>query len=166
MTELARDVMMLDALTDDIAKAIDAEDVGADLGTALTVWQLLADTVKRLADCRDDLAALLAEDMPEKRMTVMGVGTFIRHGKRAGSPKCTDPMGLWREVLDTRIVDPATGEVMPQHEVIRMVYGSRSKETGDVRLTGASPTKLEVVGLDPDLFFEKQDFVGWNLEVA
>jgi hypothetical protein len=166
MTDLARDVLMLSELANEIAKAVEEQDYPADLGEALVVWKVLGEAVKTLADARDASAADLAEDMPEKRMTVMEIGTFIRHGKRAGAPKCTDEMGLWRYVLDTRVPDPETGEVIPQHEVIRMAYGSRSKETGDVRLTGSSPSKLEVLGIDPDDFFEKQPFTGWTLEVV
>ena len=142
MTELARDVMMLDALTDDIAKAIDAEDVGADLGTALTVWQLLADTVKRLADCRDDLAALLAEDMPEKRMTVMGVGTFEKH--RKADRKAWEKDDLLRVVLDSRVVDPETGEVRDESPLDRVL---------DVwNLPAPRTTALKARGIDPDEF--------------
>ena len=142
MTELARDVLMLDALTDDIAKNVDAEDVGTDLGEALTVWNLLADCARRLAAARDDLGRLLADDMPEKRMTVMGVGTFEKH--RKADRKAWDKDELLRVVLDSRVVDPETGEVREETPLDRVL---------DVwNLPAPRTTALKARGIDPDEF--------------
>lgn len=140
-------------------------DYDGDLETGLLCFGLLEEANRQLADVRQALAGRLAPRMLGKRQTVMGAGTFERHVKRAGAPRCMDDAGLWRAVLDTRIVDEATGEVLPQHEVILRVYGAESKETGEVRLKGASVTKLEAVGLDPAMFFEKAERVGWTLQV-
>ena len=142
MTELARDVLMLDALTDDIAKNVDAEDVGTDLGEALTVWNLLADCARRLAAARDDLGRLLADDMPEKRMTVMGVGTFEKH--RKADRKALDKDDLLRVVLDSRVVDPETGEVRDETPLDKVL---------DVwNLPAPRTTALKARGIDPDEF--------------
>ena len=142
MTDLARDVMMLSELANDIAVNIDAEDVGSDLGTALAVWQLLADTARRLTDARDDLAALLAEDMPEKSMTVQGVGTFTKH--RKADRKAWDKDELLRVVLDSRVVDPETGEVRDESPLDRVL---------DVwNLPAPRTTALKARGIDPDEF--------------
>lgn len=142
MTELARDVLMLDALTDDIAKNVDAEDVGTDLGEALTVWNLLADCARRLAAARDDLGRLLADDMPEKRMTVMGVGTFEKH--RKADRKAWDKDDLLRVVLDSRVVDPETGEVRDETPL--------DKGLDVWNLPAPRTTALKARGIDPDEF--------------
>lgn len=141
MTELARDVLMLDALTDDIAKNVDAEDVGTDLGEALTVWNLLADCARRLAAARDDLGRLLADDMPEKRMTVMGVGTFEKH--RKADRKAWDKDDLLRVVLDSRLAD-ADGVVVDETPLDKVL---------DVwNLPAPRTTALKARGIDPDEF--------------
>lgn len=141
MTELARDVLMLDALTDDIAKNVDAEDVRTDLGEALTVWNLLADCARRLAAARDDLGRLLADDMPEKRMTVMGVGTFEKH--RKADRKAWDKDDLLRVVLDSRLAD-ADGVVVDETPLDKVL---------DVwNLPAPRTTALKARGIDPDEF--------------
>jgi len=117
-----------------------------------------------LADARRHLSDRLGRAMGKYRDHLAGA-EMVRHPRKEGAIKCIDEEGLWRAVLDTRIVDPETGEVVPQHEVIVMVYGSVSKETGKQRLTGASPAKIEVLGLDPDLFFDRGEAVGWTVQV-
>jgi hypothetical protein len=161
--ELARDAKNLAELV----AAIDVSVRGPilDLDQALIAFGVLEQANRDLADARRFLADRLGDEMGTKRVTVTGAATFERMPRREGSTKCMDEEGLWRQVLDTRIVDRDTGEVIPQSEIIRMVYGSLSKETGKIRLTGASPTKVELVGIDPELFFEKPDRVGWSLQV-
>jgi hypothetical protein len=162
--DLERDARLLAELVNDIDTAVSAGDVGPDLERAVAAWDVIEDANRQLAIARANLANLLGGEFPEKRLTVMGSGVYERHAKREGSTKCSDPEGLWRLVLDTRIVEEETGEVLPTHEIIRRVYGSKSKETGLVRLTGASPTKVEAIGIAPDEFFEKAPMVGWTIQ--
>lgn len=163
MSDLARDVKNLAELM----AQLDASVRGPllDLDEGLIAFGVLEQVNRDLADARKFLADRLGDEMGTKRVTVMGAATFERNPRREGATKCMDEEGLWRQVLDVRFVDPDTGEVTPQSEIIRLVYGSLSKETGVIRLTGASPTKVEAVGLDAELFFEKPDRVGWNIAV-
>ena len=102
--------------------------------------------------------------MPMKRHVVMGFGTFERAPYRPGRPRCIDENGLWRAVLDTRYVT-TDGEILSQLDLVVRDYGSESRDSGRVRLTGASPTKVEALGLDPDDFFESSPCVGWKIQV-
>ncbi len=139
--------------------------IGSDIEYALTACRVVERAYKQLADTKSFLFNRVAEAMPNKRIVVEGEGVFERHAERAGKPKCFDEEGLWRHVLDHRHVNPVTAEVLPQAEVIRRIYGAESRETGWVRLTGASPAKLEALGIDWETFFEKADFDGWSLKV-
>lgn len=144
---------------------VDKLQVSEDLDVDLTSLAMLDECIGTLQAARKRLSDRVGKAMGERHHTVPGIGPFMRSPRRDGSTKCKDEDGLWRYVIDTRIVDPDTGEVLPTHEVIRMVYGAESKETGKVRLTGASPTKVEAIGVDPDDFFEKGDIVkdGWTV---
>jgi hypothetical protein len=150
MTDLARDVLMLSELANEIAKAVEEQDYPADLGEALVVWQTLADAVKTLGEARDDAGNDLAEDMPEKRLTVMGVGTFEVH--RKSDRKSWDKDDLLRVVLDSRleVPDPVTGEFTVKDE-------SQLQKVLDVwNLPAPRTTALKARGIDPDEFCEVQ----------
>ena len=67
-------------------------------------------------------------------------------------------------MLDTRFVT-ADGEILSQLDLVVHAYGSESRESGKVRLTGASPMKIEALGLDPTTFFEPSPRAGWKIQV-
>lgn len=158
---LAADVLTLAEAVNNVDKLAISGDVDKDL----TSLAMLDECIGSLQAARKRLSDCVGREMGERHHVVPGIGPFMRQPRREGGTKCKDEEGLWRYVIDTRIVDPETGEVLPTHEVIRMVYGAESKETGRVRLTGASPTKVEAIGVDPDDFFEKGDIVkdGWTV---
>jgi hypothetical protein len=108
--------------------------------------------VSTLTDLRDRVEHRLGQRMGEKH--VDNLERSYKSRKRTW-----DDEGLWRTVLDTRVVDEATGEIVPQHEVILRVYGSRSKATGEMRMPGrnASTQALEAVGIDAAAFYEDED---------
>jgi hypothetical protein len=97
---------------------------------------------------------------------VPGVGAFERHAKKDGAPKVKDDDDLYRLVLDTRVVDEETGEVLGPLEVAVLAYGSKSRKTGKVRLTGTTPAKLRAIGIDPDEHFEANPRTGWTVTPA
>jgi hypothetical protein len=103
--------------------------------------------------------------MRQKQHVVMGVGTFVRSAYRPGRHKCIDEEGLWRAVLDTRVVT-AEGEILPTLEIVVRAYDSESRESGRIRLTGASPMKIDALGLDPHDFFEATPRTGWKIQVV
>lgn len=134
-----------------------------DTASGLICLELLRGVARDLSVALKRLSDALGDQMGTKHLTVEGAGQFTRSARREGSVKCTDEDGLWRTVLDHRVIDPETGEVLPQAEVILRAYGVESKETGARRLTGASPTKLDAIGIPSKLFFEQPDRVGWNV---
>jgi hypothetical protein len=140
--DLARDVLMLSELANEIAKAVAEQDYPGDLGEALVVWNELADSIRRLTAARDDAGNDLAEELPEKRMTVMGVGTFEVH--RKADRKSWDKDDLLRVVLDSRVVDAETGEVRDETPLDKVL---------DVwNLPAPRTTALKARGIDADEF--------------
>jgi hypothetical protein len=160
------DLILNTRLLSDAVRGLDA-DIRAqldDLGDAFRCLGIVDEAVRDLAMIKRVLENRLGAAMAQKRYVVMGVGVFVRTPYRPGRHKCTDEDALWRAVLDTRVAN-SDGEILPQLDVVVHAYGSESRETGRVRLTGASPTKVEALGLDPDDFFELGPQSGWKIQV-
>ena len=170
--------MSLDHAAADVLLTIGAFPVPeqvADMDDAVSAWRTLCEAKRQLSASIEDMAHAIGEAAPDARKTdengkrlgtlrfTAANVTLERHARGDSGWKCTDEDGLWRLVLDTRIVDEATGEVLPTHEVVRRAYGSESRETGKLRLTGASPSKVKALGIDPSDFFERGRFIGWSL---
>jgi hypothetical protein len=159
MTDLARDVLMLSELANEIAKAVAEQDYPSDLGEALVVWNELADSIRRLTAARDDAGNDLAEDMPEKMMVLEGVGVFEKHLKKNRTKWAKDD--LLRVVLDSRIEepDPDTGEFRVREETplekVLDVYNLPSPRT----------TALKARGIDADEFCESE-WAGWSIRLV
>jgi len=103
---------------------------------------------------------------PVAFVEIEGVGAFERHARKDGAPKVKDDDDLYRLVLDTRVVDEESGEVLGPLDVAVLAYGSKSRKTGKVRLTGTTPAKLRAIGIDPDEHFEAQPRTGWTITPA
>lgn len=166
-TDLHSDVRLLTQIIRDVDSDVRAyqydDEFSETIDADLIALELLQQAGRDIADAQKRLADILGDAMGQKYHTVMEAGTYVR-SPRKESTKCMDEEGLWRFVLDTRVVDPVTGEVLPTHEVIRLAYGAESKQTGKVRLTGASTTKVEALGINSDDFFEKGDRLGWTVK--
>lgn len=153
------------------------EDVGPEaLYSTAEVIETLAtirEAKRILSSIEVDLADHAGERWPRDEagelvpfVEVPGVGAFERHARKDGSPKVKDDDDLYRLVLDTRVVDKETGEVLGPLDVAVLAYGSKSRKTGKVRLTGTTPAKLRAIGIDPDEHFEAQPRTGWTITPA
>ena len=162
MSELVIDTRLLE----DIVRALDADVRGTlpDLEVVLLCLITIDEVLRDLAAIKRRLETWAGDAMADKRFTVLGVGTFQRTPYRPGRYQCIDEERLWRAVLDTRFVTPS-GEILPPLEVVVRAYGSESRESGRVRLTGASPMKIEALGLAPEEFFERSARTGWKIQV-
>lgn len=133
-----------------------SDDVdGADLDALLKAYVLLEDASRLLAQLRTLIRDAAAQAMPDKQVTVPGLGTVVKHGKR--DRKTWDGEALLRAVLDSRVVDKDTGEVRDETPLDKVLavwnLGTpRIKELRDVR------------GIDPDEFCVSE-WGGWTLEV-
>jgi hypothetical protein len=163
MTALVADLHTSVRALVEIASELDDAQPTENLDADLIALEMIQKSIRVLNDVQQRLATALGNAMGGKYRAVDGVGMYERVPKRE-STKCMDDDGLWRYVIDTRLIDPETGEIIPTHEVIRRVYGAESKETGKVRLTGSSPSKVEAVGIDWEDFFEKGERVGWTIK--
>jgi hypothetical protein len=160
------DLALNTRLLEDVVRALDI-DVHAPLPVlelALPCLAVIGEALRDLAGVKRKLENSAGEAMIQKRHVVMGFGTFERTPYRPGRRKCFDEEGLWRAVLDTRVVT-ADGEILSPLDVVVRAYGSESRENGRMRLTGASPMKIEALGIAPDDFFERSPRAGWTIQV-
>ena len=158
------DLLLDTRLLEDVVRSL---DVGVrvelpDIDLALSCLITIDDALRDLTGAKRVLENRVGDAMANKRHVVVGVGTFERTSYRPGRYRCIDEDGLWRAVLDTRVVTP-DGEILPPLEVVVRAYGSESRESGRVRLTGASPMKIEALGLAPEDFFEHAPRAGWKI---
>jgi hypothetical protein len=162
MSDLALNTRLLS----EAVRGLDADAAATlgDLGDAFRCLVIIDEAVRDLATLKRVLENRLGGAMTQKRHVVMGVGVFVRTPYRPGRHKCRDEDALWRAVLQTRVAN-GDGEILPQLDVVVHAYGSESRETRRVRLTGASPMKVEALGLDPDDFFELSPQAGWKIQV-
>lgn len=140
---LAEDVRLLTeqvAMTD---LAVEGEE-WADLDQGLVCYALIETAARDLSRIRDELARKLAGSFPEgeKRIVVEGAGVFEKH--RKADRKGWDKEDLLRAVLDTRIVDPDTGEVLDPNDLDKVL---RVWNLGAPRITA-----LRERGIDPEEF--------------
>lgn len=147
-TDLHIDARLLVNVVGDLDKDVTAysydEDLSDTLEADLIAWAMLEEANRQLAVVRGDLAKRLAEAMPEKRLTVMGAGTFERHVKKDRTK--WDKEALLSAVLDSRIVDPTTGEVLDPRPL--------DKVLAVWNLGAPRVTALRERGIDADQFAE------------
>lgn len=154
MDELNAQIAMLDALIADIdttLRNMTAEDI--DLPDALTCRSILH--AEGLALIKERLDSLIGDALGTFKQIVPGIGEVKRHRKARRTDWQSDD--LLRVVLDTRIVDPATGEIESDVQKIRRVWN----------LAGYSARRgaLKELGVNPDDFCVVQEQRGWTIEV-
>ena len=168
----------LEALPLEVENELDGIDAGPEaLYSVREVLEVL-DTINEARRVLDSVARDLADHAGERWpcdeegellpfVEVPGLAAFERHARRDGKDKIKDEELLYARVRDTRVVDPATGEVLDTIEVLTRAYGSKSRETGRVRLTGTSRSKLEALGFtkeELDEHFERNPRTGWTIQ--
>lgn len=131
-------------------------DAISDLPTAdaLTAWAALEESHRVLGQVRSAVTHLLAEAMPEKQHVVMGVGTFIRHGKRDRTQWDRDM--LLRDVLDSRLVNTATGEIVDETPLDKVL---QVWNLGAPRITA-----LRARNIDAEQYC-RSEWGGWSIEL-
>jgi hypothetical protein len=142
VSELATGVRLLAQLVDDLDATVTNEPL-PNVDTGFMCWTCLEETNGHLATIRQVLVEQLALAMSEKRVTVMGVGTFER---RRSANRTTWDKDLYRAVLDTRLVNPATGEVLDETPLEKVLH---VWNLGAPRVTA-----LRARGIDPDEWCE------------
>lgn len=134
---------------------LDVDGIAAlPLDDALTAIHVLGDAYRVLAGVRSQVEPLLAERMPEKQVTVEGVGTFVRHKRKDRTQWAKDD--LLRAVLDSRLVDPNTGEVADETPLAKVL--------AVWNLPAPRVTALRARGIDADEFAHVETG-GWTVEV-
>lgn len=128
----------------EILAAIESLDVDElmtnRLEDACLNWAALEDANRVLAIVRGQMAKMIGEELPEKEWVVEGLGVVSRHYKKNRTEWDKDL--LLRDVLDARLVDNRTGEVIGQTPLERVLYVWN--------LPAPRTTALKALGLDPD----------------
>lgn len=121
---------------------------------ALACWSILEDANRVLQQVRSELTRRVAVKMEDRQVVVDNVGTFVRHIKKDRRKYDTD--SLVRVVLDSRLVDEATGEITDETPLdkVRHVWN-----LGSPRVTA-----LRARGIDVDEFCESERG-GYTIEV-
>lgn len=140
-------VTALERVDPDAIAAMSTED-------ALRELALLTDANRLLGQIRSLTEQAVAEQMGPGIYTVEGVGSFERHGRK--NRKTWDREALLRDVLDTRLVDEATGEVTDPTPLDKVLH---VWNLGAPRVTA-----LRARGLDPDEYCASE-WGGWSIEV-
>lgn len=112
-----------------------------DLAALLDLKDALEEVKRRLAGTTDQVDACAYEWFDEKKKVVNGE-TWERARDHTRRNWQSDE--LWVRVKDSRLVDPTTGEVVPEVDKVRKVYGCKGYN--------ASLTVLRELGIDPDDF--------------
>lgn len=104
---IAVDAMLLRDLVNVLDGTVTDHEID-DLETWLTCLAVIEGAYSQLDVVRKQLTKRLAEQMPDKRVTVPGTGTFVKHGKKDRTK--WDKDDLLRAVLDSRLPpDEKTG---------------------------------------------------------
>lgn len=121
----------------------------------------LADAYAELEDANRDLAALRAhfadhigDRMPEKRVTIDGLGTLEKRKNTSRRAWQTDD--LRRAIHDVVLVDSETGEIV-EHTPLereRFVFPGGTPRT----------TAIHALGLDPDEYCNSESR-GWSIQI-
>lgn len=153
LVTLAQDVRLLaESIPGDDVKPIDESDLSYALELRAVVRAAAAD-LKALSDALDtQIGSTLGGDA----QVFPGVGKVKRHPRVSRRNWQSDD--LFRVVMDSRVVDPETGEIKDETPVekIQAVYPCKGYN--------ARTTALLERGIDPDEYAESQ-WVGWSLEV-
>lgn len=126
----------------------------SDIPALLALRDVASDNKRDWGGIIDALDNLIAEVMDEQQVTVDGYGTIKRHPNV--SRRAWQSEDLLRLILDSRQIDPETGEAESQVDILKKVFGLKGYQA---RL-GA----LRDRGIDPDEWCSTERR-GWKLEV-
>lgn len=143
--------LMLDAVNDLDDDLMNGAEIDTERG--LACWAALEEVNRILAIVRGGLVDRLAQQMPDKRVTLQGIGTFERHRKT--DRKRWDTEDLLRAVLDTRRL-ASSGEPLEETQMQKIlhVWNLGAPRVGALRERG----------LDPDEWCETSPG-GWAIQL-
>lgn len=127
-----------------------------DLETAVNAYRILLDAYQALRYTHEDLADKIARRMDDKRYTSQAAGITVERSMKTDR-KEWDKESLLRAVLDSRLVDPDTGEVKDPTPLDKVLHVWN--------LPAPRVTALRERGLDPDEFCRSERLDRWTLRV-
>lgn len=134
-------VVAVDALTDAISRLDPLARAKPDWTLAGTsaLLAIIEDRRRLLGDLADWLSDRTGERMGSYRQPVLGVGTLERHSRKKRTEWQTED--LIRSVLDSRLVDTKTGELIDETPLdkVRHVWNLGAPRTGALKERGIDP---------------------------
>ena len=127
-------------------------DQSTDLDDEIAAWRTLVETRRTLTHMIEDLENVIGKAMADKRYTADGV--TVERARKTNRTQW-DTESLRRIVLDSRIVDEATGEVKDETPVDKLLHVWN--------LPAPRTTALKARGIDPDEFCSTERFDRWTL---
>lgn len=126
----------------------------SDLETLVQRWQSLGERIAELREERDLLEQEICRRLGPEPVTLTGIGTIRRRSNTIR--RRWDSEALLRTVLDSRLVDPLTGEIKDETPLDKVLHVWR--------LDAPRVTALQNRGIDADEFCETERR-GWKLEI-
>lgn len=108
-----------------------------------------------LKDVMHSLERLIGDGMSQYRETIDGVGTLERHPNKSYTQWNKEE--LLSDVLDTRMVDPATGEIVDETALDKVLHVWN--------LGAPRQNALKQRGLDPDEYATVEDKGGYRVVI-
>lgn len=154
MSDLDSLVRMIESNVGDLDEMIEKLTIGS-LEDVLDARAILATTAMGFTAVREALDSRIGDAMGEYRVVVEGHGVVERHRKKSRTKWDKD---LIRAVLDSRVVDETTGEVLDETQL--------DKVTAVWNLGVPRVTALRARNIDPDEWCETEERSGWQLKVG
>ena len=156
MSDLITNTRMLAELTDEIVRDIDDLDPNTvELDQLFIVKEVIAAAKAALLGASQDLDTKLGDLIGLDFIDVLGK-RWSRHGRYSNRNGQNDD--LLRAVLDSRLVDPETGEVIEETPTDKI------KAVWNLPVAQARKTALEARHIDVSQFIERRR-VGWTVSL-
>lgn len=154
MSDFATDVRLIAEAVLDlcIPHVTDLDDV--PIGDVLAWRSVLRDAIAAIRAKADELDTTIGRKLGPDAQIIPGIGKVKRHPRVSRRNWRSDD--LRRMVMDSRVVDPETGEVLDAVANLIAVYGCAGYQ--------AKIGELIKRRIDADEYAETE-FLGWNLEV-
>jgi hypothetical protein len=126
------------------------------VGDVADLLRVIRDAKRNLSDLERTVENRLGQEMGEYRTTIEGVGTIERHARKSRTQWKKDE--LLHDVLDTRLVDKKTGELIDETPLDKVlaVWNLPAPRTGE----------LKARGLDPDEYCTVEDQGGFTIKLT
>lgn len=146
-------------------------DHDVSVGDLADLLRVIRDAKRNLSDVERAVENRLGAEMHAYRETIEGVGTIERHARKSRTE--WDKEALLRDVLDSRLFDMTSGEIVDETplEKVLYVWNLPAPRTTALRERGQlerdeETGELKPVGIDPDEYCHVEDKGGFTIKLT